>query len=158
MSMLGDLAFGMIDKAIAAELQKLIDEKVNSAVLNSLLSQIRPGGSSGESYLLSGTANLKITGIEVGYSATAMRKTQTRTVRLPDQARTLELDSLLKHRKAESPSTAAGNGPAAEFSLNTRLSVSGIGITKSLGGMSATVETLSFVLDASGKASSRKLR
>ena len=145
MSMLNDFAFAAVDTFLKNEVQKLLDRWVSETAVNQLAAMI-PNSGRPVPMPLRGTLHAEITGITVEYHGTAMRKTQDRTVAIPDHIRDIQIDRMIPAR----PGTTVQEDPAEVpplsgiLKLQTEAVLNGLGISEGMGGLRADVNSIRF--------------
>ena len=145
MNLLNDFAFAAVDTYLKSEVQRLIDRWVSESAANQLLGMI-PDSGRATPMAVRGTVSAVISGIFVDYTGTAMRKTQERSVRIPDQNKELALDRMIPARRGATiqEGTETRAPISAEVGLTTDVVLKEIGISEGMGGLRAEINGLRF--------------
>ena len=145
MNLLNDFAFAAVDTYLKNEVQKQIDRWISETAANQLLGMI-PDSGRAVPMPIKGTVNAVITGITLDYTGTAMKKTQERTVRIPDLNRTISLDRMIPARRGATiqEGSEQKNPISAEISLQTDVVLKEIGLSGGVGGLRAEVNGIRF--------------
>ena len=148
MGMFNDFAFAAVDTFLKTEIQKLIDQWVSENALAQLLGMI-PNCGRPLPMPVKGTLQAELTGIEIDYTGTAMRKTQDRTVKMNDQKKELPFERILPAKKFDKvfENLVEKDPICGNVSLETDVEIGGIGISEGMGGIRAEVNGISFRAD-----------
>ena len=143
--MFNDFAFAAVDTFLKSEVQKMIDRWVSETGADQLVGMI-PNCGRPLPMPVKGTLYADLTGIEIDYTGTAMRKIQDRVVKLNDQKKEIAFERILPAKKFDKEfenlvEKAPING---NISLTTDVSIGGIGISEGMGGIRAEVNGLRF--------------
>ena len=145
MSMFNDFAFVAVDTFLKSEVQKMIDRWLSEQGAEQLVGMI-PNSGRPLPMPLKGTLQADISGIEIDYTGTAMRKTQDRVVKLQDQKKEIPFERILPAKKFEKEfENLVEKAPiCGSVGLTTDVSIGGIGISEGMGGIRAEVNGLRF--------------
>ena len=145
MSMLNDFAFAAVDTFLKTEVQKLLDRWVSETAVNQLVAMI-PNSGRATPMPVRGSLTAEFSGIRVDYRGTAMRKTQDRSVELPDQLKEIQIDRVVPARPGATvqESSAEVKPLSGIVNLQTDVVLDGLGISEGMGGLRADVNSLRF--------------
>ena len=145
MSMFNDFAFAAVDTFLKSEVQKMIDKWLSEQGAEQLVGMI-PNSGRPLPMPLKGTLQANITGIEISYTGTAMRKTQDRVVKLQDQTKEIPFERTLPAKKFDKVfDNLVEKAPiCGNINLTTDVSIGGIGISEGMGGIRAEVNGIKF--------------
>ena len=145
MSMLNDFAFAAVDTFLKSEVQKLIDRWLSENGVDQLVGMI-PNSGRPLPMPVKGTLQAELTGIEIDYTGTAMRKTQDRTVKLADHKKEISFERILPAKKFDKEfENLVEKAPVCgDISLTTDVAFGGIGLSEGMGGIQAEVNGIKF--------------
>ena len=145
MSMFNDFAFAAVDTFLKSEVQKMIDKWLSEQGAEQLVGMI-PNSGRPLPMPLKGTLQANVTGIEISYTGTAMRKTQDRVVKLQDQTKEIPFERTLPAKKFDKVfENLVEKAPiSGTVGLTTDVAIGGIGISEGMGGIRAEVNGLKF--------------
>ena len=145
MSMFNDLAFAAVDTFLKSEVQKMIDKWLSEQGMDQLIGMI-PNCGRPLPMPVKGRLQANITGIEISYTGTAMRKTQDRVVKLQDQTKEIPFERTLPAKKFDTVfENLVEKAPiSGTVGLTTDVAIGGIGISEGMGGIRAEVNGLKF--------------
>lgn len=145
MSMFNDFAFAAIDTFLKGEVQKLLDRWLSETGVDQLVGMI-PNCGRPLPMPVKGTLQAELTGIEIDYTGTAMRKTQDRTVRIQDQKKEIPFERILPAKKFDKvfENLVEKDPISGDIALTTDVSFGGIGISEGMGGIRAEINGIKF--------------
>lgn len=148
MSMFNDFAFAAIDTFLKNEVQKLIDRWLSENGVDQLVGMI-PNSGRPLPMPVKGVLQAEVTGIEVDYVGTAMRKTQDRVVKIQDQKKEIPFERVLPAKKFDKvfENLVEKDPVSGNISLSTDVSFGGIGLSEGMGGIRAEVNGIKFHAD-----------
>ena len=148
MSMLNDFAFAAVDTFLKSEVQKLIDRWLSEQGVDQLVGMI-PNSGRPLPMPVKGTLQANLTGIEIDYTGTAMRKTQDRVVKLQDQTKEISFERILSAKKFDKEfENLVEKAPiSGDIKLSTEVAFGGIGISEGMGGIRAEINGIKFHAD-----------
>ena len=148
MSMFNDFAFAAVDTFLKNEVQKLIDKWLSDNGVDQLVGMI-PNCGRPLPMPVKGTLQAELTGIEIAYTGTAMRKTQDRVVKLQDQKKEIPFERIIPAKKfdKEFENLVEKEPVCGDISLSTEVKFGGIGLSEGMGGIRAEVNGIRFHAD-----------
>lgn len=143
--MFNDFAFAAIDTFLKSEVQKLLDQWLSENGVNQLVGMI-PNSGRPLPMPVKGVLQAELTGIEVDYTGTAMRKTQDRVVKIQDQKKEIPFERILPAKKFDKvfENLVEKDPISGDISLSTDVVFGGIGLSEGMGGIRAEVNGLKF--------------